>query len=307
MKPQRGVALIVALLVVALAAVLIAGLLDRGELAQARTRNALREQQAQSYALGLEAYAAKVLMDDQAQGNGVDAADSPWAMPLPPTPVPGGQISAVMTDLDGRFNLNNLDPDNPSAAVWFEKFQWLLGALKLDPKLADNVKAWIDSSTSAGAVSDAYYLAQPIPYRAAHRGFSHVSELRLVQGVDGDVYTTLAPYVSALPVGTTINVNTASVPVLMTLATGLTPEMVQPIWQHGHAHFQNVTDATSAQPALHMIDCRPSCYSTQSSYFLARGQITLDDLPFEFESLIERRAGGSAGGVRVLQRSRGSD
>jgi len=42
MKRQHGVALIVALLVVALAALLIAALLDRGELAQARTRNSLR-------------------------------------------------------------------------------------------------------------------------------------------------------------------------------------------------------------------------------------------------------------------------
>jgi general secretion pathway protein K len=39
LKNERGVALIVALLVVALATVLIAALLDRGELAAARTRN----------------------------------------------------------------------------------------------------------------------------------------------------------------------------------------------------------------------------------------------------------------------------
>jgi len=74
---SRGVALIVALLVVALATVLIAGLLDRGELAHARTRNSLREAQAQSYALGLEAYAAKVLVQDQARSSGADSADSP--------------------------------------------------------------------------------------------------------------------------------------------------------------------------------------------------------------------------------------
>ena len=82
---SRGVALIVALLVVALAAVLIVGLLDRGELTAARTRNSLREAQARSYALGLEAYAAKVLAQAAAQGDGVDAADSPWALPLPPS------------------------------------------------------------------------------------------------------------------------------------------------------------------------------------------------------------------------------
>ena len=61
---QRGVALLVALLVVALATVLIASLLDRGELGRARTRNQLREAQAQAYAQGLEVYAARVLQQD---------------------------------------------------------------------------------------------------------------------------------------------------------------------------------------------------------------------------------------------------
>lgn len=306
---SRGVALIVALLVVALAAVLIAGLLDRGELTAARTRNSLREAQARSYALGLEAYAAKVLAQAAAQGDGVDAADSPWALPLPPTPVPGGTISAVMNDLDGRFNLNNLDPaaDNPKATIWLSKFRQLLDALKLDRKLADSIVAWMSATAATGAASDAYYLAQPIPYRAARRHFTHVSELRLVQGVDGDVYQALAPYVSALPVGTTINVNTASVPVLMTLSDGLSPQMMQAIWQQGHAHFRDLDELASTQPALKNIALSGAFYSVHSSYFLARGQITLDGLPFEFQSVIEHRRGGADGGIRVLQRSRGTD
>jgi general secretion pathway protein K len=303
---QKGVALIVALLVVALATVLIAGLLDRGELAGARTRNQLREAQAQAYALGLEAYAAKVLTQDQAQGSGIDAADSPWAVPLPPTAVPAGTISAVMTDLDGRFNLNNLDPAYDTQQTWRNKFTWLLQALKLDSKLADDVVAWMSAAASTSAASDAYYLAQPVPYRAARRGFAHVSELRLVHGIDSDIYRTLSPYVSALPPGTTINVNTASVPVLMTLAQNMTAEMAQPIWQQGHAHFHSLADLTGMQPQLQFIDCS-ACYSWHSAYFVARGQITLDGLPFEFRSLIERRTGGADGGVRVLQRSRGSD
>jgi general secretion pathway protein K len=304
--PQRGVALIVALLVVALATVLIAGLLDRGELAQARTRNQLRESQAQSYALGLEVYAAHVLMEDQAKGNGFDTADSPWAVPLPPTPVPDGMIAAAMSDLNGRFNLNNLDvgPSSPNAPVWLGKFRLLLDALKLDPKLADEVVAWMNPMPSATAASDAFYLAQPVPYRAAKRTFNHVSELRLVRGFDSENFGKLAPYVSALPPGTQININTASVPVLMTL--GITQDQAQSVWQHGHAQFKDLGGLRNALPALKVIACEV-CYATRSSYFLARGEITLDGLPMAFGSIIERRIGGADGGVRVIQRSRGSD
>ena len=88
MKRQRGVALIIALLAVALALVLIAGLLDRGELTLARTRNTLRAEQAQAYAEGLEAFAARVLVKSSEEGPGIDAADSLWALPLPPQTVP---------------------------------------------------------------------------------------------------------------------------------------------------------------------------------------------------------------------------
>jgi general secretion pathway protein K len=301
---QRGVAMIVALLVVALATVMIAGLLDRGELSMARTRNQLREAQARSYGLGLEAYAAKVLMQDL---RGADTADSAWAMPLPPTPVPGGTITAQMSDLNGRFNLNNLDPAYDTDGSRRQKFVLLLHALKLDTRLAQDISDWMNVTPSANAISDPYYLAQAVPYRTARRSFAHVSELRLIRGVDGDVYATLAPHVVALPSGTKINVNTATVPVLMTLDQNMTADMAQPIWQQGHAHYNSVADACRAQPALPVVDCNSPLYATTSTYFLARGEITLDGLPFEFQSVIERRIGGADGGVRVIQRNRGTN
>jgi general secretion pathway protein K len=308
--PQRGVALLVALLVVALATVLIAGLLDRGELTAARTRNQLRAEQAEAYAQGLEAYAARVLQKDIESGSTNDTSSDIWALPLPPTPVPGGQIMATMSDLNGRFNLNNLSAGYAQHLVWHDKFKLLLGALKLDSILTDNIDAWMNPDPAASP-GDAWYLAQPVPYRAAKRAFNHVSELRLVKGVDGDVYARLAPYVSALPLGTPINVNTASVPVLMTLSLStsspITQEMAQALWQQGHANYKTLPDELIAiQPGL-AIDCGSQqvfqCYSVQSSYFLARGEITLDGLPFVFYSLIERRSGV----IRVIQRSRGVD
>jgi general secretion pathway protein K len=297
--------LLVALLVVALATVLIAGLLDRGGLVAARARNALRQEQAQAYARGLENYAAEVLVRAQDQGTGYDAADSVWAIPLPPTPVPGGTIAAQMSDLNGRFNLNNLDPAYDTSQVWRDKFKRLLTVLKLDPAIADRTVTWMDASV-ATSTDDQFYLAEPVPYRRAGRAFAHVSELRLVAGVDGDSYAALASYVTALPPGTPINVNTASVPVLMTLGANVTREMAQAIWQQGSAHYQQTDDIRQAQPALRVIE-HPECYGVQSSYFRARGLVTLDGLPFEFDSLIERRNGVANGGIRVLQRSRGGD
>jgi general secretion pathway protein K len=303
------VALLVALLVMALATLSIAALLTNGELTAARARNQLRVIQAQAYAAGLEAYAAHILLDDQASGDSIDTVDDRWGIPLPPTPVPGGEIAATLRDLDGRFNLNNLAPlaSNPHAAEWKERFVLLLRALKLDPALADAVVDWLDPSPAA-AGSDTWYLAQPVPYRAARRMFQHVSELRLVRGVSGAVYAVLAPHVAALPLGTRINVNTATVPVLMTLSSAnpLTQQQAQALWQQGHARYRQIPqDLLALVPDLRF-DC-VACFGVQSSYFLAHGEITLDGLPFVFYSVIERRVGGANAGIHVLQRSRGDE
>jgi general secretion pathway protein K len=301
---QQGVALLVALLVVALATVLIASLLDRGELGLARTRNQLLEAQASAYAQGLEAYAARVLQQDWARnGGGADSNASMWAVPLPPTPVPGGTISATMRDRNGCFNLNNLvDAAGAPNPPWVEKFRRLLTALRLDPSLADAVGAWQDSRPGN---EDPYYLAQPVPYRAAKRQFIHVSELRLVKGINGDAYAALAPHVCALPRGTKINVNTASVPVLMTLDGVTTEQLAQRVWQEGRANYP---DLAALQAIVPGIQAESLYFGVSSSYFQARGDITLDGQPFTFFSLIERRLGsGADGGVRVIARGRGSD
>jgi general secretion pathway protein K len=291
--------------VVALATVLIASLVDRGELGFARTRNQLLEAQAQAYAQGLEIYAARVLQDQWALdgGSGSDSNSSAWALPLPPTPVPGGLISATMRDRNGCFNLNNLvDAAGQADAPWPDKFRRLLGALHLDPNLADDVVAWMNPQPGA---DDPYYLAQPVPYRQSKRGFVHVSELRLVKGVSGAVYAALAPHVCALPRGTRININTATVPVLMTIDGVGTEEMAQRIWRQGQANYTSLDELAAIVPA---IAAQARYYGVRSSYFLARGDITLDGLPFTFFSLIERRLGsGADGGIRVIARARGGE
>jgi len=307
-QQQRGVALIVALLVVALATVLIAGLLDRGELALARVRNEAREAQAFAYEEGVEAYAARVLAQAAASGENTDSANSSWAVPLPPLPVPGGVLTASMRDRNGCFNLNNLlDASGQPSTIWLPKFQRMLRALKLDDNLAGAVVDWMRATPTP---DERYYLQQEPPYRPAQRGFVHVSELRLVRGVSADVYARVAPEVCALPRGTPINVNTASVAVLMTLSSTVTEQLAKSIAQDGHANYSRVEDVGKLLPGQ-LIECGGTasqvtrCYDVKSTHFLARGDVQIDGLPFTFYSLIERDYNnGANGGIRVIERSR---
>lgn len=301
--PQRGVALLVALLAVALAAVLIASLLDRGELAYARTRNALRNEQAAAYVQGLEAYAGQVLAKDTVEDPDIDANTDVWAQPMPPQEVPGGFIAGSARDLNGCFNLNNLSPAAQDRTQGSRAlFRNLLNVLRLDPGIADAASRWIGGESGSTDSIDAPYLALPVPYRSAQRRFVHVSELRLVLGVGSDAYARLAPYVCALPPGTPLNVNTASVPVLQSL--GLSQAQAEALWQNGTARFSE----DEFRNRLQQLGIPPldppirKLIGTTSQYFLVRADITLDGVPFTFFSLMERGRG-----IRVIGRSRGAD
>ncbi len=313
-RRQRGVALLIALLAVALAVILIASLLDRGELAYARTRNLLRGEQAIAYSEGLEAYAAQVLMRDLETDRGLDTLSDAWAVPLPPQEVPGGRISARMIDRNGCFNLNNLSSDlsDEKRRVWRKRLRNLLVALELDPSLVGAISDWIDTDADIdpeGGAEDNVYLAQPVPYRAANRVFAHVSELRLVRGISGEVYARLAPEVCTLPPGTSINLNTASVAVLMSLDSRMTAVLAERIRQDSQAHWSDVQTALNeaAQQGVELSPADKVDLGVTSSYFLARGEITLDGVPFAFSSLLERVSGANRGGVHVLARSRGAE
>jgi general secretion pathway protein K len=301
-RRQRGIALLIALLTVALAAVLIAGLLDRGELALARTRNALRGEQAQAYAQGLEAYAARVLLKDSEDSG--DYSTDIWAMPLAPQVVPGGIVRGSMRDLNGCFNLNNLASQTSSPAIWENIFRRLLDVRGVDESVLVAVQDWLGASHDVDT-ADAYYLAQPAPYRSAQRVFSHVSELRLVRGVTSEVYARLAPYVCALPKDSPINVNTASVPVLQSLGPDISTAQAEALWQNGQAHYEGgfQQDWTSRNVVLFPgVGARE--IGIASSYFLARSDIDLDGIPFTFFSVIQR---GGTCHLCVVERSRGSD
>jgi general secretion pathway protein K len=309
-RHQRGVALVVALLTVALAVILVAGLLDRGELAMARVRNTLRGSQARAYAQGLESYAAAVLAKDWAEDRAYDANGDIWAMPLPPQDVPGGRIGATMRDLGGCLNLNNLAaPDSATRETWRAVFRRLLGVRGVSADLADAVGDWLDADAdpaSGNGAEDAAYLASAIPYRSANRVFAHVSELRLVRGFDGAAYARMAPWLCALPPGTRLNLNTASVAVLESLDAHIGQALAERLWNQGRAQWHGVDEFAAELQRLGLPPLSPVLIgelAVSSDYFLARGDVVLDTVPFTFYSLIERNGGR----VRVLERSRGSD
>ena len=306
MKRERGVALIVAVLLVALATLIVASLIDTTDLAFARTRNLMREQQAHAYARGLETWALDGLRRDQNEDPGVDSNGDPWARPLPPLDVPGGKLGGRLRERNGCFNLNHLVVQGVEDALARRRFERLLRALKLPPELADAVIDYADADAEPGrrgAEDMAYLLANP-PRRAANQAFVHVSELRLVRGIDADLYRSLEPHVCANPEGSGINVNTATPAVLMSLVENLDEARARQLNDEGRARMSTI-DAFSdklAQLGL-VLDGGPLKVGVASDQFLAEAVIELDGIPFRYFSHIAREQDGH----HVRQRSRGVD
>lgn len=304
----RGVALLAAVLVVALASLLVAGLLDRGLLGQARALQHSRASQATALQQGLELWAARILRDDAAR-DGVDAAGDAWSQPMPPLPLPEGMAHGRLRELDGCLNLNALWVAGQLDALALARFERLLRVLEIDPRLADALVDWLDEDDlgRAGGAEEATYAALAPPRRAANGPFVHVGELALVAGVDAAVLQRLLPHVCAhADVASPVNVNTATVPVLMALDEAIGPAVARRLHQDGRARHASPGDFLTAverelgrppPPQLGQgIDVR-------SRHFLAEVLIVQAQVPVRLYSLLVREPG--TGNVRVVARSQG--
>jgi general secretion pathway protein K len=208
---QRGTALITAILVVALATAIAASLTWDLFLDQRRAFGRVAVDQGLMYSLGAEAWAAKILRDD-AQDNQVDHPGEPWATQLTPLPIEGGQIQGRIEDLNGRFNLNNLidaaGATDPVAVEGFRGCCWRSSSTSAWPT------GWRTGSTATSSpisrtAPRTEYLSRS---RRSARQPAHHERLgdhaRLSRNSARPGYATLRPYVTALPRGTRININT---------------------------------------------------------------------------------------------------
>jgi general secretion pathway protein K len=305
MRRHRGVALIIALLLVAIGTLVVAAMIDDGEMAMARTRNLLREQQAYSYARGLEAYAIEVLRRDQADGDPVDSRQDVWANALPPTDVPGGKIAGRLSDMNGCLNVNRLVQGSDVNAVERQRWDRLLQILKLDIGLTEAIIDWVDSDSTPlprGAEDLSYLLLTP-PYRAGNQPMRHVSELRLVRGIDAEVFAALEPHVCAAPADSALNVNTASLQVLMSLAPEMSEVVARRLYNEGRARYDSVDMLLSQLREAGLDPGDGSGLSVASSRFLAESVIDMDGIEIAYFSVIERKP---AQPLQVVARSRGS-
>ncbi|HEX2138294.1 MAG TPA: type II secretion system minor pseudopilin GspK [Woeseiaceae bacterium] len=290
---NRGVALITAMLISALAAMVATDLAWDNALDVRRTTSLLYRDQAMQIALGAESWVIGILHQDL-EDTQTDHLGEIWAQDLPGLPIEGGEVAGRITDLQGRFNVNNLiDERGEVQPESLEQFRRLLAALELDPRLAGVAADWLDANLEPqfpDGAEDPIYTAVMPPYRTPNRMLTSISELAALEGMDKATFDILAPHITALPGRTTINANTATPAVLQSLDENLTAGDVQSLLaEREDGGFPNVQTAFSSLVGPDVVNS----LDESTNFFQLQVVVEMDTVRVTLYSLLQRSPQGS--------------
>lgn len=301
---QRGTAIIVALFVVALVAAASIAMIDRLRIDTRRTELLLNDVQANLYAQGSIAWAREQLINDEKSQRPNEIVD---ATPITsaPTEVNGAKIISVIYDAQAKFNLNNLT-DNDTQPDFTRLLQTAVPAL--NTTMANNITLgvtdWIKLDPSK--VFDDYYGKLQPPYRAPHRLMVSPSEFRLIKGVTAQLFTQLEPFITALPTKTSINVNNAPIPVLMSLSQNMTLDIAKEIAQHQQqAPFSSTQDFLNLD-VVKKASIADNKITVVSDYFLVETHVAIGDQQITINTLLQRVKKNSQPSVIIIWQSKGT-
>jgi len=290
---QHGVAIVLAMGVVALAALAAIAMMVAQSTWSRQVELTAGHAQAQLLIQAGLDWARAVLSDDR-RSNSVDHLGEPWALRLPPMPVENGALSGYIEDQQGKFNLDNLVKSGKVNLAQLAHFQRLLSVLGLPTALAGALADWIDADSEPQpqyGAEDAYYLSLQPPYLAANRPLIDVAELALVRGFDENVRARLRPFVSALPVFTPVNVNTASPEVIAAVVDGLGLDGARALVEkRERAYFRDRTDLLNQLPRGVLVATEDISFS--SDYFVATTRVTIGGAQARGSALLARGIAG---------------
>lgn len=294
--PQRGAALLLAMLTVALVATLSAAAFWQ-QWRQWTVEQAERQRLDAVWILNGALDWARFMLREDARASQVDHLAEPWALPLQEARLSSFLaanadadadlveqvfLSGQITDLQSRMNLRNLVEGQATQAVvvpaeW-AAFSKLFQALNLP------VTELQQFSQALLAVQRASATPGATPTVLLPSRLDDVVWL----GISPHTLRTLQPYVTWLPERTPLNLNTASVMCLHASVPGLSLAQAQQwVTRRERQHF---TDLESAHTALGRTGTplSPQRFATSSRFFAVHGHLRIDHWSVDETSLVQR-------------------
>jgi general secretion pathway protein K len=305
-RPQRGAALLTALIIVTLIASLAAGMVwQQYRAVQIEAADRARAQSAWILQGALD-WARLILREDAGAAKKIDHLGEPWAVPLAEARLstflatdktaataddgPEAFLSGSIEDAQSRYNLRALLGGPKVPELEQRTLERLCTQVNAPPGTAALIitglraafpAAASAASAPAGAAS-AVLISDSGPLQPA--GVDQLAWL----GLDADTIARLQPYVVLLPKPTPVNLNTAPREVIAALFDGVDLASAERLVQARRAQpLQSPEDAKNFLPAG--VDLSGTRASTTSSFFFVTGRLRLDERQLEQRSLIERQ------------------
>jgi general secretion pathway protein K len=307
--PQRGAALLAAMLTVALVATFAAGALWQ-QWKSIEVEGAERQRtQARWLLTGALDWARVILREDARAGDAnfpTDHLAEPWAVPLQEArlssflaALPDGTgstvddeklgqqvlLSGTVNDLQGRLNVTNLLQGEQLDAKTALAFERLFDVLNLPP-------------------AQLSVLTQGLLAAQRQNSNSPLMPQRLGQlswlGLSPQALQTLSPHITVLPYRTPVNVNTASVQVLYASVPGMSLSDAQRlVHQRERQHWASVD---AFQKALGRTVSLNDTHSVSTRYFEVLGRLRMPKTTLQERSLVQREGQD----LKVIWRESGS-
>lgn len=196
-------------------------------------------------------------------------------------------LKGEIIDLQSRFNVNSLF--NKENII---PFAFLIKDIaKLSEKdamtIAEATHHWLAAYNLHEGKNEylQYYLKQQPPYYPGQQLFQNISEWRLIMGVDQTVYLKLQPFITALPIPSKININTASEPILKIINLKLNQEQISAlITARGEEGFKHLQEITTKFPQFPLRNI-----TLESQYFLSIAEAKQPELHLVVQRILERR------------------
>ncbi|MFN4119520.1 type II secretion system minor pseudopilin GspK [Acidovorax sp.] len=255
---------------------------------------------------------SRLILSEDGRTGGGDHLAEPWAVPLEEarlstflaaegnvsqvddasTDTTEAFLSGQITDMQARLNITNLVEGGQVQTVALGQFTRLFAQLGLpSQQLAALVEAMRQAQSAPGGGDNSN--APLMPPTVGQLGWL---------GLSPSTVAVLAPYVTLLPVRTPLNLNTASIDLLMAAIEGLDRASAQKMVQAREAkHFRSLSEVSELLGnAVKVSDT--SSFAIGTSYFEVRGRLRLGETMVDERSLVRRQGTD----VTTLWRERGA-
>ncbi len=308
--PQRGAALLLAMIVLTLVATTAAGMVwQQSRAIQIEAAERARAQAGWMLNSGID-FAREVV---RRYGNSDPRSEQPWDHQLAETRLSAllaadrdnnadaaleAFISGRINDAQSRYNLRNLmapAPAKPEDDKELKTLQRLCEAIGLtgtaDVLAADLRLAW-GAAGSAGTESTSSAAIAP----------GRIDQLRWL-GLDAATITRLADFATVLPDPTPININTAPAEVIFAVIDGLDMASATRLVRQRHNRFQDLPQVAAllAEELKPRLDAQR--VTVKSSFFEVSATVRYEDRAITDAALLQRGLGGG-NEVTVVRRER---